>query len=385
MRVRQEYPLHRLLLALVMALVVTGLLVTYSASFGVGESLHDDPYYFIVRQCIYALIGLSLMSLLMALDYRRLRRLSFPLMLLALAAVAVVLVPGVGTVRNGAARWLDLGPLQVQPSEGAKVALVLYMAAWLAGRGEEIRRFTVGLLPFVLIVGTMGGLIVAEPDMGTAAIVVAVALVIFFVARAPLTHVLAVLLVGAAASYLLILSQDYRLTRIHTFLAPDSDPMGSGYHLAQLLTAFGAGGITGLGWGASRQKLGLLPNVHTDGVFAVVGEELGLVGAVAVLALFVMLLSLGLRVAQRAPDRLGQLMVTGVVSWLAIQTLVNLGGVTGLIPLTGVPFPFFSYGGSSLVSTLAGMGLVLSVARRVPVHTWEGARAWRPSAGGTRR
>ncbi len=382
-RFRQEHPPHRLLLALVLTLVVVGLLVAYSASFGVGQAHYGDPHYFIVRQSLHAAAGLGFMFLLMALDYRRLRRLSFPLMLLAMAALAAVLVPGVGTVRNGAARWLALGPLEMQPSEGAKLALVLYMAAWLAGRGEELRRFSVGLLPFALVVGTVGGLIVAEPDMGTAVIVVAVALVMFFVARAPLTHLLAVFLVGAAASFLLVLSQDYRMARLQVFLAPERDPLGAGYQVAQLLAAFRAGGITGLGWGASQQKLGLLPNVHTDGVFAVIGEELGLVGATGVLLLMAMLLLLGLRVAQRAPDRLGQLMVTGVVSWLGIQALVNLGGVTGLLPLTGVPLPFFSYGGSALLSALGGMGLVLSVARRVPGHFWEGA--WRPSPGGVGR
>jgi|FaiFalFF_MnMetaG_3_1042247.scaffolds.fasta_scaffold00023_3 cell division protein FtsW len=369
---KREAPSPGLLLALVLALVVTGLLVSYSASFWIGRTAYDDPYYFIERQSLYVAVGLVIMVALMALDYRRLRRLSLPLMVVVLAGLAAVLVPGVGVVRNGAARWLALGPVEVQPGEGAKLALVMYMAAWLAGRGEEIRRFSVGLLPFALIVGTVGGLIVAEPDMGTAIIVVAVALAIFFVARAPLLHILAVVLVGAAASYLLILSQDYRMSRIQTFLAPDRDPLGAGYQMTQMLTALGAGGITGLGWGASRHKLGLLPNAHTDGVFVVVGEELGLVGALAILTLLALVLWLGLRVAREAPDRLGQLTAAGVVSWLGIQSLVNLGGVTGIFPLTGVPLPFFSYGGSAMVSTLAGVGLLLSVARRIPFHVRAG-------------
>lgn len=354
---------YGLLISLVVALVIFGLLVTYSASFPVGEMFHGNPHYYIVRQSIYAGLGLLAMAGVVMVGYRRLRRLSFVITLACVASLAAVLVPGVGEMRNGAARWLSIGPLEFQPGEIAKVGLVLYMSAWLAGRRNEIKEVGSGLLPFALVVGLVAGLIVAEPDMGTAIVVGAVAVAMFFAAQAPWTHLMAVLMAGGLASFLLVLTQDYRLSRIHTFLWPDRDPLGEGYQLAQLLTAFRLGGLTGQGWGAGQQKLGLLPNAHTDGVFAVVGEELGLVGAVALLALILILAALGLKIALESPDSMGRFLAVGVSSWLAIQTIANVGGVTGLLPLTGVPLPFFSYGGSALVSILLGIGLLLSVAR----------------------
>ncbi len=371
---------------MVIALLVVGLLSLYSASFAIGEREYGNPNYFIVRQTIFALMGLAAMAFLMRLDYRRLRRLSVLLMAVSIVGLVAVLVPGIGVVRNGSARWLDVGPVEVQPSELAKLALVLYMSAWLSSRGEHIRDLSLGFLPFVVIVGLVAGLVLVEPDMGTAAVLVLVATTLFFLAGAPVSHLALFLVLGALVSYAVVLTHDYRLARVEAFLAPEADPYGKGFQLVQLKTALASGGLMGLGWGAGRQKFGFVPGAHTDGIFAILGEELGFVGAMAVLALFALLVGRGIYVALRVRDPFGRLVAVGVSTWLGYQTLINIGGISGLIPLTGIPLPFFSYGGSALIANLAAVGLLLSVSRHAALGE-EGGTAFAEGrwAGGPRR
>ena len=371
-------PPDYLLLAVVVALLVVGLLSLYSASLAEAEREYGNPNYFIVRQAIFALVGLAAMLALMRWDYRRLRRASVLLMLVSIMGLVAVLLPGIGVVRNGAARWLDVGPVEVQPSELAKLALVLYMSAWLASRGEHVRDLSLGFLPFVVIVGLVAGLVLVEPDMGTAVVLVLVACTLFFLAGAPVSHLALFLVVGALVSYAVVLTHDYRLARVEAFLAPEADPYGKGFQLLQLKTALASGGLMGLGWGAGRQKFGFVPGAHTDGVFAILGEELGFVGAVAVLALFALLVGRGIYTAVRVGDPFGRLVAAGVSAWLGYQTLINIGGISGLIPLTGIPLPFFSYGGSALIANLAAVGLLLSVSRQA----WGGQEARGPSPQG---
>ncbi len=373
-------PPDHLLLATVVALLVVGLLSLYSASFAVGEREYGNPNYFIVRQAVFALVGLAAMLALMRLDYRRLGRLSVLLMLASIVGLVAVLIPGVGVVRYGSARWLDVGPAEVQPSEVAKLGLVLYMSAWLASRGEHIRHLSLGFLPFVIIVGLVCGLVLVEPDMGTAVVLLAVATTLFFLAGAPISHLALFLVLGALVSYAVVLTHDYRLARVEAFLAPEADPYGKGFQLIQLKTALASGGLLGLGWGAGRQKFGFVPGAHTDGVFAILGEEMGFVGAMAVVALFALLVGRGIYIALRVRDPFGRLVAVGVSAWLGYQTFINLGGISGLIPLTGIPLPFFSYGGSALIANLAAVGLLLSVSR----HAWTGEEGRQPSAAGWR-
>lgn len=360
-----------------------GLLSVYSASFAVGYFEYGNAHYFIFRQLVFAGVGLLLMLGLMWVDYRRLRRPSVFFILLALALLGAVLLPGVGVVRNGAARWLSVGPVEVQPSELAKLAVILYISAWLASRGPQVKQMSLGFLPFVLMVGLVGGLVVVEPDMGTAVIIVLVATTLFFMAGAPISHLAILLVVGSFLSYLLVLTHDYRLARITAYVSAENDPQGTGFHVLQLLNALGSGGLLGLGWGASRQKFFYIPGAHTDGVFAILGEELGFVGAVAVMLLFVVLLARGLRIAALARDRFGRLLAVGITSWIGYQALINMGGMTGVIPLTGVPLPLFSYGGSALVSNMIGLGLLLSVSRyivpRPEAATSTSAGPWGPA------
>ncbi len=344
-------------------LLLAGLLTVYTASFAVGYLAYGDANHFVVRQGIYAIAGLAALVYFMRLDYHQLRYLAVPMMVLALVGLLAVLIPGVGVERNGARRWLELGPVTFQPSEFAKLAVIIYISAWLAGRRENISKFTLGLVPFVLMVSVVGGLVIVEPDMGTAIIIVLTTSTLFFIAGAPLSHLALLMVSGGLVSYAMILAQDYRLDRIGSFVSPEADPQGSGFHILQLLIALGSGGVTGLGWGVSRQKFFYVPGAHTDGVFAIIGEELGFIGILGILGLFAFFVYRALKATLASRDQFGTLLGVGILSWIAYQTLINIGGITRSIPLTGVPLPFLSYGGSALVAVMAGAGILLSLSR----------------------
>lgn len=344
-------------------LLVTGLLTVYTSSFAVGYLEFGTTSYFVTRQAIYALVGVAALVYFMRLDYRQLRHLAAPMMVVALLGLLAVLIPGIGVERNGARRWLELGPFTVQPSEFAKLAVIIYISAWLAGRRGDINTFTLGFVPFVLMVSVIGGLVIIEPDMGTTIIIVLTTGTLFFVAGAPLSHLALLMVSGGLVSYGMIILQDYRLDRITSFVSPEADPQGNGFHILQLLIALGSGGVTGLGWGVSRQKFFYVPGAHTDGVFAIIGEELGFIGLLGILGLFAFFAYRALKATLSSRDQFGTLLGVGIVSWIAYQTLINIGGITRSIPLTGVPLPFLSYGGSALVAVMAGAGVLLSLSR----------------------
>lgn len=345
-------------------LLITGMLAVYSSSFAVGYHEFGDTNYYVARQAIFALVGVAAMVFFMRMDYRQLRLLSMPMMGLALIGLIAVLIPGIGSDRNGASRWLEAGPVSIQPSEFAKLAIIVYVSAWLASRGPQISRFSLGFVPFVLILGVVGGLIVAEPDMGTTIIIVLTASTLFFVAGAPLTHLGLLLSVGTTISYIVISQRDYQIERLMSFVTdPSADPQGVGFQITQLLIALGSGGPLGLGWSESRQKFFYVPGAHTDGVFAILGEELGFIGLMFILGLFTFFLYRALRVTLKTADQFGMLLGIGIIAWISFQALINIGGITRTIPLTGVPLPFLSYGGSSLITTMAAVGVLLSVSR----------------------
>lgn len=353
-----------LLLSVLTVIIVIGLIAVYSSSYALGYAQFDDPNYFIKKQILFAVLGCIGMFVMMNIDYRILMRLSPLLMLGALIGLAAVLLPGIGFEQNGARRWIALGPLPpLQPSEFAKVAVLIYMAAWLAAKGDTVRDFSLGVLPFVSMVGLVGALIMLEPDMGTAMMVALITGTLFFVAGARLTHLVALVGSGLVMAVILIFSHGYRADRFTAFTSGADDPTGLGFHGAQMLVAFGSGGIDGLGLGVSRQKFFYVPGSHTDGILSIIGEELGFIGVTVVLLLFAVLLARGLRIAMRAPDKFGSLLATGVLAWIALQLLINVGGVTQSIPLTGIPLPFLSYGGSSLMALLVAVGVLLSVSR----------------------
>jgi len=361
-------------------LVITGLLAVYTSSFAVAYNDFGDANYFVFRQAIFAGAGMCALVFFMYFDYNRLRRWSVVGLMAALIGLLLVLSP-LGVERNGAQRWIEFGPVSLQPSEFAKLAVVVYISAWLASRGEQVRDFSLGFVPFVLLLSVIGGLIISEPDMGTTIIVVLTACTLFFVAGAPLYHLGLLLGAGATVSYFMIQTKDYQLDRIESFLRPESDPQGVGFQIIQLLVALGSGGPFGIGWAESRQKHLYVPGSHTDGVFAILGEELGFVGLMAIMGLFVFFIYRGLKVTMRSKDNFAMLLAIGITSWIGYQTLINIAGITRTTPLTGVPMPFLSYGGSALIALLAAVGVLLNVSR----YTSDARPAERPAPKATFR
>ncbi len=345
-------------------LVIVGIVAVYSASFAQAFAEYQSVAYFMVRQALFAAVGAVVMVLLMRLNYRLLKSWSWLLMLVALGGLVMVLVPGLGHAANGARRWIQLGSLPpLQPSEFAKLALLVYLAAWLSSRGKSLKEWGALFLPFVLMVGIFGGLVMVEPDMGTTLIIVIATLAVFFMAGAAWLHLAAMVAIGGVMSPFLVAIEGYRATRFLSFLRPEQDMAGVNFHITQLLIALGSGGLNGLGLGASRQKFFYVPGAHTDGVFAIIGEETGFIGGLAVIFLFAVLVYRGFHIAFAARDDFGRLLAAGITTWLAAQALINLGGITRSIPLTGIPMPFLSYGGSALISTMAAIGILLSISR----------------------
>lgn len=365
---RLRLPTHTgydlMLLSVVLALLAIGLAMVYSASGIKALDAQDDPRYFLVQQSAWVAIGLLAMFIVARVDYHRYRRLAFPGLVIAVILLIVVLVPGVGTRVGGASRWLRVSSFAgLQPAELAKLAVVVYLAFWLAAKQERIGRWSV-TLPFIALVTLVAGLVVAEPDLGTAIVLVAIGLGMYFVAGARIAEfaALAALTTIAVASVAVV--QPYRLARLTTFLDPWTDPQGAGFQTIQSIYGLALGGPFGEGLGAGREKFGFLPAPYTDSIFAVLGDELGLLGTLAVVVLFLVIAFKGIRIALSAPDLAGTLLATGVTVWLVFQAWVNMAVVASLVPMTGITLPFISYGGSSICVGLVAVGILLNVGRQ---------------------
>lgn len=355
------------LLAVVLALLVIGMNMVYSASFVLAHNspLYGSDTYFLVRQVQFAVLGGVAMVLVARADYHFWKKFSVPLLAASILLLALVMAPGIGHSEYGAQRWLALGPLPpLQPSELAKVAVIVYLADWLSRKGEQVRDLTYGSLPFAIILATIVMLVMLQPDMGTSAVIVASAVAVFFVAGAHLLHFGGGLVLGGTALAVLIKVSGYRWSRFVAFLDPQDDPTGIGWHIIQTHIALGSGGLFGLGLGVSRQKFYWMPGAHTDAIFGVIGEELGLFGCLAVVALFALLAQRGYAIALRAPDQFGALLAVGATSLLVFQAAINIGVVAAVLPFTGITLPFISSGGSSLVVSMVAAGCLLSVSRQ---------------------
>ena len=362
------------LFGVVLALVLLGVVMVYSASAIIAADRFGDPFFFLKKQLFWALLGGGLLWAALRLDYRRLERLVVPLLVVSIALLVLVLLPPFGQAINGTRRWFRIGPLSFQPVELAKFALVLYLASFLTRRVEAIRSFWHGLFPILLVAGTMALLTLVQPDLGNSLALVVLTLVLAYLAGARVKHMA---WVAAAALPLVVLAvalKPYRWRRMVAFVNPWEDPQGSGFQIIQSFLALGSGGLTGRGLGGSKQKLFYLPEPYTDFIFAIVGEELGLIGAVGVIALFAVLIWRGLRVGLRAPDPFGSYLALGLTVMLATQTLVNLGVVLGALPTKGLPLPFVSFGGSALLMTMFSAGVLLNISQ----HATGGA-AWEES------
>jgi cell division protein FtsW len=338
-----------------------GIVMVFSSSNVAAMAEFNDSLYFLKRQAMWSFIGLLGMSFFMQIDYHRLKRWGVPALTIAVILLGAVLVEGIGTEGGGAQRWLRVGPLNVQPSEVAKLCTVLFLAGFLADRGEKIRDFWRGLLPPLVILGGLFLMILKQPDLGTAVALAGTAGIMLFAAGAEWKHLAALGVAAVPVLWWAIMGETYRRNRFLAFLNPNADPLGAGYHIIQSLYAIGSGGLLGVGLGQSHQKFLYLPERHTDFIFAILGEELGFIGTLAVLALFFLLAWRGCRAAMLAPDRFGSLLAVGIIGMVTLQALVNIGVVTGSLPITGIPLPFISYGGSSLVFSLAGIGILLNI------------------------
>jgi cell division protein FtsW len=351
-----------LLMVAVVALLIVGLMMVYSATTfsSVNHQLNEDPNSYFVRQLMWLGLGVVVMAAMAHIKYQFWRRFSVLILALALVLLGAVLV--LRSEQFGAARWLTEGG-SIQPGEFAKLAVIIYVADWLSSKGERIRQVTYGLIPFAVLVGFVDMLIIQQPNFSTAVLIAATAMVMFFIAGGEWWQILVSFVLGSVPLMLLISHYEHAMKRVVSFLFPLSQQAGDNYQTIQALIALASGGLTGMGLGASRQKFGWLPDAHTDGIFAVLGEELGLIGCLLVLGLFAFLAYRGFRVAMNAPDLFGAVLASGLTWSLILQALVNIAVVTSIAPTTGVTLPFISYGGSSLVTSLASIGLLLSISR----------------------
>jgi len=361
---RPDAPLDRTILGVTLLLVGIGTVMVFSASSAVAAARYGDGAWYLKRHLVRVVVGLVLMVGLARARYERVARLGKPLLVASLIALVLVLLPALGIEAKGAHRWLALGPIRFQPSDPARLALLLWLAHTLAAQGEDVTRFRQGLLPVLGVVALTAGLIVLEPDYSTAFVLASLSVGLVFLAGARFSHLAGLALATLPAAWAVLVSSAYRRERLLSFLSGGGDIHGSGYQVWQSLLGLGNGGLLGVGLGNSGQKLRFLPEPYNDFIFSILGEELGFVGAVVVLTLFLVLVLRALQVARKSPDMIGTLLAAGVGLTIGLHVLVNVGVVTSTLPATGLTLPFVSYGGSSLVFSLAGIGLLLAVARR---------------------
>lgn len=344
----------------VLALTAIGLIMILSASPTMALKL-GDSYYYLKRHILYLLLGFAALYFGLRLDLELLRKWSAPILLLSLAILMLVYIPGVGKRISGALRWIDFAFFTFQPSEVIKFTMVLFMAHLLSQRKEYMQNFFKGLLLPLLLIGAVATIIIMQPDLGTAVAITSTAFIMLFAAGANLWHLLWVATAGGLSAVGLALSSPYRMQRLLAYVNPWQDPHGIGFHIIQSLLAVGSGGLLGRGLGASRQKFFYLPQQFTDFIFAILCEELGFLGGLGVVVLFIIFVVRGFRIAMTSIENFSYLLAVGLVSWLALQALINLLVVVGLLPTTGIPLPFISYGGTATIVNLFSVGILLNI------------------------
>lgn len=344
-------------IGLVIVLSGFGLLMVYDSSVAIAIRDFHNQYYYLMEQLKWVVLGFVVFSIASLVDYRVFKKLAFPMLIGTIVLLLIVFLPGVGIKALGAKRWINLGFTVLQPAELAKLTLVIYLSAWFSMK--EKRRLTA----FLLLLGMIAGLIVLEPDLGTTLVIVATAMTMYFFSGAPVrqfAYVVPILIIAVLA---LAVSSPYRFKRMTTFLNPENDPQGASYHIRQATIALGSGGFFGVGLGKSRQKYEYLPEANTDSIFAIIGEETGFIGATSLLAVFFMLIARGFQIARRIEESFGRFLALGITSWFAYQVILNIAAIVALVPLTGVPLPLISYGGSSLIVVLTGLGILVNISK----------------------
>lgn len=350
----------------ILALIIVGLIVLSSASAVLSYERFGNNYYFFTHQLIYGvLFGMIAFFITSQINYHYWKKLAAVMLVATIFLLIVVFIPGLGLEHGGARRWINVGSFTFQPTELAKLTFLLYLATWLDKRQKGIKDWKYGFVPFVTILGVISFLIILQPDIGTMSVIIVTAISIYFVAGARFSHLMLLGTGGVALFLILIKIAPYRMTRLTVFLNPEIDPQGIGYQINQALLAIGSGGLFGRGLGKSIQKYNYLPEASGDSIFAIIAEELGFIRILLLIGLFMILTIRGFRVAKKSPDFYGKLIATGITSWICFQAFLNMAAISGLMPLTGIPLPFVSYGGSALLFSLASMGILVNISKHV--------------------
>lgn len=347
----------------VLILLCIGIIMVFSSSSVRAFYEYKDSFYFLKRQMIWAFLGFIAMIFFMNYDYWNIKKHEKTIVFMMFFLLIIVLIPGIGIKRNEARRWLGFGALTIQPSELAKIGMIIYISTTLEKRQEYINSFTKGLMPFLIVIGIVCGLIVIEPHLSASVLIGLNAIIMLFIGGCNVLHLLSIGAIGFAGVIVLIFTEGYRMSRYISFLNPWEYTQSKGYQIIQSLYALGSGGLLGVGLGQSRQKYFWLPEPQTDFIFAIIGEELGFIGASLVIILFAFLIWRGYRIALLAPDLFGKFLAAGITTLITLQFLINIAVVTASMPVTGMPLPFISYGGSSLVLTMSQVGILLNISK----------------------
>ena len=362
-RVKKRGSPDYLIIACVLILVIFGLLMLSSASSHLGKSKFNDTYYYLKHQIIYGLsLGILGFFLMSRIYYRRLEKLAVPFLLISIVLLILVFTP-LGVATKGAARWVGLGPVSFQPSEIVKMTFLIYLASWFASRDERKRTFKQGLVPFLSMLGVISALLLRQPSTSTAVILLATALIAYFMSGSKVSYIFGVTLVSALALLTIIYATPYRRERIQSFLSPNENIEASGFHLNQALIAIGSGGLAGVGYGQSTTKVSFLPEPVGDSIFAIIGEELGFIGSALLITVFLILILRILSLSRKAPDKFAELILISFGTLIAIQTFVHIAAISGLLPLTGTPLPFISYGGTALAVFMTMGGIIVNISK----------------------
>lgn len=361
---RQHHQPDYVYLGTVLILLVFGLVMLSSASAVLGFQRFEDSNYYLKKQLVSALIGLIGFFVALKIDYRQWRKWSVPMMMITIIFLLLVFIPGIGPTLLGARRWVDFGIILFQPSELAKLTFLFYLAAWFERRDHLLGNVREGFVPFLITLSVVAGLVLLEPDLGTTLIIILMSVTVYFSAGGSLKYLAGLGGIGGVLLFLAVKLEPYRAQRLNVFFNPDLDPQGIGYHVRQAWLAIGSGGLFGLGLGRSQQKFNYLPEPAGDSIFAVMAEELGFFFVLLFVAAWLIVILRGLRIARSAPDRFGSLVAVGITSWLGFQAFLNIGALSGLVPLTGIPLPFMSHGGSAMIVSMTAIGVMMNISRQ---------------------
>lgn len=352
------------LILIIFILIAIGILMISSASVVIAKSIFKDSFYFLKKHLLIVTLGIIIFFIIQKIDYHFLEKWAPTMMLISLILLIAVFIPGLGIKSGGATRWVRLGPLSIQPTEILKIAFIAYLASWLEKKGKGIRNFSYGLLPFLIMLGFISILVIKQPDLGTLFVLASTAGIMFFVAGAAISQIIFGASIAGLVFWEFIRTANYRMARFMVFLNPSQDIKGAAYHINQALLAIGSGGLLGRGFNESRQKYFYLPEPFTDSIFAIISEEMGFLFSATIVVLFLIFAWRAFKIAKNAPDVFGRLLATGITCWIVLQAFINIGTMISILPMTGIPLPLISYGGSSFISIMFALGVLINISKK---------------------